>query len=61
MTDHRPRSSYESEKLHYSKAAALRAVRTIIGQELRARYEVQSDLPPEMLALLMQLDTAERP
>jgi hypothetical protein len=41
-------------------AAAHRAVRTTIAQELKVRYEVPSDVPPEMLALLMQLDT-ERP
>ena len=27
-----------------------------IGQELKACYEVPQDLPPEMLALLMQLN-----
>jgi hypothetical protein len=26
------------------------------GQELRARYEVPQDLPPEMLTLVLQLN-----
>jgi hypothetical protein len=56
MPDHRPRSSYESDRLFYSKAAARCAVRITIGQELRVRYEVPKDLPPEMHALLMQLN-----
>jgi hypothetical protein len=33
-----------------------RAVRTMIGQELRARYEVPQGLPHEMLTLLLQLN-----
>jgi hypothetical protein len=37
-------------------AAAQSAVWMKIGQELRACYEVPQDLPPEMLALLMQLN-----
>jgi hypothetical protein len=28
----------------------------MIGQELKARYEVPQDLPPKMLALLIQLN-----
>ena len=56
MTDHRPRSSYELDKLHYSKAAARRIVRISIGQELRARSEVPHGLPDEMLTLLMQVN-----
>jgi hypothetical protein len=56
MTDHGPRSSYEPEWSPYSKVAARRAVRMIIGQELRACYEVpQDDLPHEVLTLLMRL------
>ena len=55
MTDHRPRSSYESDKLPYAKAAGRRAVRTAIGQELKAHYEVPQDSPHEMLAFLMRL------
>jgi len=34
-------------------------VRTTIGQELKARYEVPRDLPHEMIALLMHLNRAE--
>ena len=56
MADHRPRSSYESDALPYTKAAAHRAVRITIGQELSARYEVPPDLPHEMLTLLLQLN-----
>ena len=58
MTDYRPRSSYESDNVSWSKAVAHRAVRTMIGQELRARYEVQ-DLPHEMLTLLVKLNEQE--
>jgi hypothetical protein len=53
------RSSDESDQLPYSKTAAHRAVRTTIGQELKARYEVPQDLPHEMIALLMHLNRAE--
>jgi hypothetical protein len=59
MTDYRPRSSYESDNVPWSKAVARRAVRTMIGQELQARYEVQ-DLSPEMLTLLVQLNEQEQ-
>jgi hypothetical protein len=59
MRDYRPRSSYESDNAPWSKAVARRAVRTIIGQELRARYEVPQGLPHEMLTLLMQLNERE--
>ena len=31
-------------------------MRTAIGQELKARYEVPQDLPHEMIALLMHLN-----
>jgi hypothetical protein len=55
MTDHRPRSSYELDRLRYTKATARRAVRITIGQELRARYEVPQDLPREMLTLLTRV------
>ena len=55
MTDHRPRSSYETDWLPYTKATARCAVRTTIGQELRACYEVPQHMSPEMLALLTQL------
>jgi hypothetical protein len=53
------RSRDESDRLPYTKAAAHRAVRTAIGQELEARYEVPQDLPHEMIALLMHLSRAE--
>ena len=63
MVDDRPPSGCEPESdcaagtLPYSKtAAAQSAVWMKIGQELRACYEVPQDLPPEMLALLMQLN-----
>jgi hypothetical protein len=56
MADRRPRSSYESDNVPWSKAVARRAVRTMIGQELRARYEVPQGLPHEMLTLLVQLN-----
>jgi hypothetical protein len=52
MADHRPRSSYESDNVPWSKAVARRAVRAMIGQDLRARYGVPQDLPHEMLTLL---------
>jgi hypothetical protein len=59
MTDHRPRSSYESDNLPRSKVAARSAMCKTIGQGLIARYEVPRSLPPGLLALLMQLN--ERP
>jgi hypothetical protein len=59
MTHYRPRSSYESDNAPWSKAVAHRAVRTMIGQELRMRYKVQ-DLPHEMLTLLVQLNEREQ-
>ena len=59
MTDYRARSSYESDNVPWSKAVAHRAVRTMIGQELQARYEVQ-DLPAEMLTLLVKLNEREQ-
>ena len=56
MRDYSPRSSYESDNVPWSKAVTCRAVRTMIGQELRARYEVPQDMPHEMLTLLLQLN-----
>ena len=56
MRDYSPRSSYESDNVPWSKAVARRAVRTMIGQELQARYEVPQRLPHEMLMLLVQLN-----
>ena len=58
---HRFRSNDESDQLPYSKTAAHRAVRTTIGQELKARYEASSDLPHEMTTILMRLNRAENP
>jgi hypothetical protein len=57
MTNHVPRSSYEREWLPYTKVGARRAVRLAIGQELSARYEIPQNLPRELLALLMRLNT----
>jgi hypothetical protein len=59
MTDYLPRSSYESDNVPWSKAVARRAVRTMIGQELRARYKVPQGLPHEMLTLLVRLNERE--
>ena len=58
-THRRRRSSDESDQLPYAKAAAHRAVRTTIGHELKAHYEVPRDLPHEMTTLLMHLNRAE--
>jgi hypothetical protein len=60
MRDYYPRSSYESDNVSWSKAMARRAVRTMIGQDLRARYEISQDLPHEMLKLLVQLNEREQ-
>ena len=60
MTNYRPRSCYESDNVPWSKAVACRAVRTMIGQQLRERYEVPQDLPNEMHALLLQLNRKPR-
>jgi hypothetical protein len=56
MRDYRLRSGYESDNVPWSKAVARRAVRAMIGQELRARYEVPQDLPHEMLTLVVRLN-----
>jgi hypothetical protein len=56
MRDYSPKSSYESDNVPRSKAVTCRAVRTMIGQELRARYEVPQDLSHEMLTLLLKLN-----
>jgi hypothetical protein len=56
MRDYSPRSSYESDNVPWSKAVTRRAVRSMIGQELQARYEVPQRLPHEMLMLLVQLN-----
>jgi hypothetical protein len=60
MRDYSPRSSYESDNVPWSKAVTCRAVRTMIGQELRARYEVPQDLTHEMVTLLVQLNEREQ-
>ena len=59
VTHRRFRSSDESDQLPYSKTAAHRAVRTTIGQELKARYEAPRDLPHEMTTILMRLNRVE--
>ena len=59
VTRRRFRSSDESDQLPYAKAAAHRAVRATIGQELKAYYEGARDLPCEISTLLMHLDCAE--
>jgi hypothetical protein len=60
MRDYRPRSSYESDNVPWSKAVARRAVCTMIGQELRACYEIPQHLPQEMLTLLIRLNGREQ-
>ena len=54
MTGHRPRSSYESDWLPYTKVTGRSAVRVAIGEALKTRSEVPQHLPHEMLTLLMQ-------
>ena len=61
VTKHRPRSSYESDNVPRSKAVARRAMRTTIGQELKALYQVPHDLPQGMLTLLIQLNARRVP
>ena len=56
MVEHRPRSTYESDNVPWSKAVALRAMRATIGQDLKALYQVPQDLPQGMLTLLMRLN-----
>ena len=55
MADQRPRCSYESDNVPWSKAVARLAMHTAIGQELKALYQAPQDLPEEMLTLLKQL------
>jgi hypothetical protein len=59
VTPRRLRSGDVSDQLPYSKTAAHRAVRTTIGQELKARYEVRERCRTKCLTLLMQLNRAE--
>jgi hypothetical protein len=61
VTRRRFRSGDEPDQLPYSKAAAHRAARSTIGQELKARYEVPRDLPHEISTLLMRLNRVESP
>jgi hypothetical protein len=56
MIDRRPRSSYETDGLPYTRVTARSAVRAAIGQVLSSRYEVTQHVPREMLALLRQFD-----
>ena len=55
----RRRFPSSNELLPYTKVAANRAVRTTIGQELKALYEAPRDLPHEMTTFLMHLNRAE--
>jgi hypothetical protein len=57
MADQRPRSSYESDNVLWSKAVARRNIRTTIGQELRTLFKVPQDSPRELLQLLMLVTT----
>jgi hypothetical protein len=52
-------SIYEPDNMPWSKTVALRAVRTMIGLELRVLHEVRQDLPHRMLTLLKQLSEQE--
>jgi len=56
MIDRRPRSSYESDWLPYTKVTGRSAVRAAIGEALRSRSEVPQHLPHEMLTLLLRLN-----
>ena len=55
FTHRRCRSDDESDQLPYSKTAAHRAVRTAIGQEVKARCEVPRDLPLEMTRTYLKI------
>jgi hypothetical protein len=48
--------SHDPDDLAGAKAKLRRVMRTTIGKELAALYEVPQDLSPELLALLMQLN-----
>jgi hypothetical protein len=50
-----PESRSEADTLPHSKTAHS-AIWTNIAPVLKARYEVPQDLPPEMFALLVQLN-----
>jgi hypothetical protein len=53
MADQRPRSSYESAWVPYTKVTGRTAVRVAIGDALKRRSEVPQRAP---LALLMKVD-----
>jgi hypothetical protein len=53
-------SIYEPDNVPWSKTVALRAVRTIIGLELRVLFEVPQNFPRGMLTLLIQLNEREQ-
>ena len=57
----RPRFRSRNESLPYTEVAAHRGVRTTIGQELKALYQVPHDLPQGMLTLLIQLNARRVP
>jgi hypothetical protein len=61
VTQRRFRSGDTSDQLPYSKTAVHRALRTTIGQELKACYEVPQDLRQEISTLLMRLNRVESP
>jgi hypothetical protein len=44
------------DNVPWSKGAARRAMRNVIGQELKTLYQVPQHLPQRMRALLMQLN-----
>jgi hypothetical protein len=48
--------SHDPDDLAGAKAKLRRVMRTTIGKELAALYEVPQDLSPKLLALLMQLN-----
>ena len=60
MIDRRPRSSYESDWLPYTKETARRAVRVAIGQALIACFETPQELSPEIRMLLAQVNARTR-
>jgi hypothetical protein len=61
VTRRRFRSGDTSDQLPYSKTAVHRALRTTIGQELKACYEVPQDLPHEISTLLLRLKPRRKP
>src|SRR6202046_2193991 len=59
MADPRPRSSYESHNVPWSKAVTRRAMTTAIGEELRARYQPPDQLSPELRQLLRKFQRSD--